>query len=86
MKPQQRNRSRSYYRHHRKRVIQRKVKIANQYEWNVRYAGQFAKGKVHCSCSMCSRKTKRDGFTHSQIIQLEGLHNQLSEYFREGEI
>ena len=85
MKPHQRNRSRSYYRHHRRRVIQRKLKIA-EHGWHVRFPGQFAKGKVHCSCWMCTQKTNKDGFPHSQIRQLEGLNNQLSEYFREGEI
>ncbi|HWO97758.1 MAG TPA: hypothetical protein VNM45_15770 [Bacillus sp. (in: firmicutes)] len=85
MKPHQKNRNRSYYRHHRKRVIQRKAKIAKQLGWHVTYEGQFAKGKVHCSCWMCSQKTNRNGFPHSQITQLEGLNNQLSDYFREGE-
>lgn len=77
--------SRSYYRHHQKRVIQRKVKIAKQLDWHVPYTGQIAKGKVHCSCWMCSQKTRRDGFPHSKTVQLEGLKSQLSDYFGEGE-
>lgn len=76
----------SYYRHHRKRVIQRKVKISKQLGWHVTYEGQFAKGKVHCSCPMCSQKTNRDGFPHSQIIQLECLNSQLSDYFYQKEL
>lgn len=85
MKPHIKNRSRAYYRHHRKRVIHRKTKIAEQTGWQSRFTGYFAKGKVHCSCWMCSQKTKKDGFPHSQNIQLERLNSQLFDYFSEGE-
>lgn len=83
MKPHQKNRKRAYYRHHRKRVIQRKTKIAKQTGWHSRFDGYFAKGKVHCSCWECSPKTKRDGFPHSQIIQLERLNSRLRDYLNE---
>ncbi|WP_240620356.1 hypothetical protein [Peribacillus acanthi] len=85
MKSYQKSRSRAYYRHHRNRVIQRKTKIAEQTGWQSRFTGYFAKGKVHCSCWMCSQKTKKDGFPHSQNIQLERLNSQLYDYFSEGE-
>ncbi|PKR84397.1 hypothetical protein [Heyndrickxia camelliae] len=85
MKPHQKNRSRSYYRHQRRRTIQRKAKIAEHNGWYVPSKGYFAKGKVHCSCWMCSQKTNKDGFPHSQIIQLERLKSQLSDYFSEEE-
>ncbi|WP_238942002.1 hypothetical protein [Bacillus sp. REN10] len=81
MKPYQKKRNRAYYRHHRKRIIQRKMKIAKHLEWYTPYSGQFAKGKVHCSCSMCSQKTNKDGFPHSQKIQLERMKHQLYDYF-----
>lgn len=81
MKPHNKNRSRAYYRHHRKRVIQRKIKFAKQIGWHSRFTGYFAKGKVHCSCWMCSDKTKKDGFPHSQITQLESLNSQLSDFY-----
>ena len=86
MKPHRTNRSRSYYQHHQKRVIQCKMKIAKMLDWHVPYAWRFAKGKVHCSCWMCSRKTNRDGFPYSQIIQLVRLNCQLSNYFSEDAI
>lgn len=85
MKPHHKNRGRAYYRHHRKRVIQRKAKIAKQTGWRSRFPGYFAKGKVHCSCQMCSQKTNTDGFPHSQLIQLERLNCQLSDYFSKEE-
>lgn len=83
MKPHTKNRSRAYNRHHRKRVIQRKLNIAKHIGWHPRFNGYFAKGKIHCSCWMCSQKTKTDGLPHSQIIQLERLNNQLSEHYME---
>jgi len=66
-------------------VIQRKIKIAKHLGWQSRFPGYFAKGKVHCSCWMCSQKTKKDGLPHSQNIQLERLKSQLYDYFSEGE-
>ncbi|MEK5038350.1 hypothetical protein [Sporosarcina sp. FSL K6-3457] len=81
MKLHRKNRSRSYYRYHRNRVIQRKLKIAKQLGWHVPYEGQFAKGKVHCSCWMCSQKTTRDGYPHAQVMQWERLSSQLVDYF-----
>lgn len=41
------------------------------------YHGNYLnKGKVHCSCPMCSQKTRRNGFKHSDrkkmIDSIEG--------------
>ncbi|WP_205628759.1 hypothetical protein, partial [Acinetobacter baumannii] len=65
----------------RRRVIQRKAKIAKRLGWHVPFKGQLTKGKVHCSCWMCSQKTNKNGFPHSQIVQLERLNHQLSDLF-----
>ncbi|MBD8069623.1 hypothetical protein [Bacillus sp. PS06] len=86
MKPHIKNRSRAYYRHHRKRVIQRKSKIVKQLGWQPVLTGYFAKGKIHCSCWMCSQKTNKDGFPHSQNAQLESLNSQLYEYNNDKEV
>lgn len=58
------NRSRSYYRKQRKRVIHRKEKILCQLggkedvrTWARGATGRFSKGKIHCSCYMCHRKS-----------------------------
>lgn len=80
MKPYQKNRSRAYFRHHRRRVIRRKSQIAKHTGWHSRFSGYFAKGKVHCSCGLCAVKTKNDGYPHSQIKQLERMNNQLHNY------
>ncbi|WP_156158181.1 hypothetical protein [Gordoniibacillus kamchatkensis] len=79
MKPKRTNRSRDYYRHHRKRVINRKRKIIKHFCWNVKKNeyGRLAKGKIHCSCWWCSKKTQRLGFPKSEKTRIEGLEEQL---------
>ncbi len=52
-------RTREYRRSQRERVINRKEHIIhdqNDY-WNIRYRGMLSKGKIHCSCWMCRRKS-----------------------------
>jgi|AGTN01.2.fsa_nt_gi hypothetical protein len=34
-----------------------------------RFVGQLKKGKVHCSCPMCSAKTKTHGMTHNDKVR-----------------
>ena len=63
------NRSRDYYRHHRERAIQRKKGIARRY-WHYNHDGQYSKGKIHCSCRMCSSKTNTDGWAMSDMRRL----------------
>jgi len=57
------NRSRSYYRHQRERVINRKLKII-QFAWGleqrdaiehpfIKNPGRLSKAKINCSCQMC---------------------------------
>ena len=39
---------------------------------NSKYEGhKLSKGKVHCSCPMCSMKTVRDGWKHADRVALE---------------
>ncbi|MCR8846191.1 hypothetical protein NQ117_21130 [Paenibacillus sp. SC116] len=80
MKPQNKNRNKAYARHQRKRIIQRKKLIAAQRDWLVKIEGRFAKGKVHCSCAMCSEKTKQHGYPKSQLIKMINCHEQLFDY------
>jgi hypothetical protein len=61
-------------------VIQRKVRLAEFLYYHVKFNGIFAKGKIHCSCSMCAVKTNVDGFPHSQRKQLQGLQQQLIDF------
>lgn len=40
---------------------------------------KLSKGKVHCSCPMCSAKTRRNGYKISDLKKLESLQNSLDE-------
>ena len=58
------NRDRSYYRKQRMHAIHRKEKILRQLggeenvlAWEHGAAGRLSKGKIHCSCWMCRRKS-----------------------------
>jgi len=56
------NKTKAEYRHHRKRVIARKKEfIKKSGFWHYKFEGQLGKGKIHCSCRMCSGKTKYRG-------------------------
>ena len=39
--------------------------------WYVPHRGMLNKGKIHCSCPMCSIKTKRNGWKHSDLIKIQ---------------
>ncbi|MEW4285278.1 hypothetical protein [Priestia koreensis] len=82
MKPNHKNRTRSYYRYHRRRVIQRKTRLAEHTGWHVPSVGYFAKGKVHCSCCLCAVKTNVDGYPHSEVKRLESCDDQMRTYFK----
>jgi len=58
------NHNRAYYRHHRERVIRRKVNMLLAYggrenvnAWTHGQHVRLSKGKIHCSCRMCRRKS-----------------------------
>ena len=73
------NRSRAYYRHHRERCINRKKKIAKSY-WNYKFDGQYSKGKIHCSCWMCSGKRWAHGLSMADRRKYD-RDNYNEEYF-----
>lgn len=58
------DRDRSYYRKQRRRAIRRKEGVLQRIggeayvrAWAHGATGRFAKGKIHCSCWMCRRKS-----------------------------
>ena len=58
------NRDRSYYRKLRRRAIQRKEKLLRRLGgvelvqgWERGAAGRLSKGKIHCSCPLCRKKS-----------------------------
>lgn len=83
MKPTRKNRSRAYYRHHRRRVISRKKKFAKQ-AWDIEYYyhdGQYSKGKIHCSCSMCKCPVDYKFHSAAKSAKYDDLTQRLLEYF-----
>ena len=52
-------RNMGYYRAQRKKAINRKKRIIRDQHnyWNVRFDGELSKGKIHCSCPLCRRKS-----------------------------
>ncbi|GAB6491002.1 hypothetical protein OA45_01337 [Bacillus sp. UMTAT18] len=55
-------RTRAYTRHQRQRTMRRKMNIAKHtWGYTPEIAGIFAKGKVHCSCGMCTIKWRTEG-------------------------
>ena len=79
------NRSRQYYRVQRKKHIQRKRHLIDSWStgWGYNYDGQYSKGKIHCSCWLCSAKYGSDkGPGISDLRKLERIDSALEEYRR----
>ena len=90
------NRDMAYYRKMRAKHIRRKKRIANAVipnGWGYEYDGMYSKGKIHCSCSQCSSKTRNKGrrhipgnynpslnYKHSDKQKLERMEYDLQEY------
>lgn len=37
---------------------------------------RLSKGKIHCSCPLCSIKTNRDGYSHSDLKKIAAAADQ----------
>jgi hypothetical protein len=74
-------------RHYTQRAIERKKHKLQHESWYDAYedwthGGQrnrLNKGKIHCSCWMCSAKTKIFGPSLSDYKKLEGMQSSLDE-------
>ena len=79
------NRTRDYYRKQRAKHINRKKRIIHELidYWGYKHDGVLSKGKIHCSCWMCSGKTKVHGWKPRDLRELEGIKCELNEYYRE---
>ena len=40
---------------------------------------EYSKGKIHCSCPMCSAKTRRNGYKISDLRKIDSLQSSLDE-------
>lgn len=41
---------------------------------------RLSKGKVHCSCPLCSAKTKYNGRKHSEELKIESMNEKEKEF------
>lgn len=79
------NRSTEFNRFQRYVHIARKkriIKEQNNY-WYYKHEGELDKGKIHCSCWMCSAKTRVHGPKISEIRKIENMNSQEGEYYSE---
>lgn len=84
------SRDRSYTRYQRNRAINRKFNILKN-TWGSKEAesiyggkkkGSLSKGKIHCSCWMCRKKSNIE-LSHSDKKKLISYKQALDEYFSE---
>lgn len=74
------NRTRDYYRKQRANHINRKKRIIHSQDdyWNYKFSGQLSKGKIHCSCWMCSSKTAVHGYKHRDLREIERCNYEMN--------
>ncbi len=76
-KPRRQNRDAAYRRQKREDVIRRKEKIIHEQNdyWHYGDPGRLSKGKIHCSCPLCRRKSydsaRRDDAVRAQSMLSE---------------
>lgn len=80
------NRTRDYYRKQRAKHIARKQRMVKEWSMNgnclywVAPAGALSKGKIHCSCWMCRRKSY-DYKKARDLARIEAM-NQSERYYQ----
>ena len=70
---------RAYHRFKTSVKQRRKFKYVKLYGMNYVY-GYLRKGKIHCSCPMCSTKTRTLGYKASERRRLISMEDQLKEF------
>lgn len=67
------NRTKQFNRQQRVKHINRKKRIIKEQHnyWNYRFSGELNKGKIHCSCWMCSGKTAVHGYKPRDLREIE---------------
>ena len=81
-------RDKSYYRYQRNRAINKKLNIVkNTYSEDAicemgKKKGKLSKGKVHCSCPLCSQKTK-ESLKASDVRKYKRDKTKIDEFFNE---
>ena len=77
-------RDRAYYSYQRRQHIARKRHIIDETHcWYCTCDGKLDKGKIHCSCWMCSFNHPKSGYkqiSHSDMKKIEMLDYSEQEY------
>ena len=80
------NRTRDYYRKQRAKHIARKQRMVKEWSMNgnclywVAPAGALSKGKIHCSCWMCRRKSY-DYKKAKDLARIEAMDQSEAYYY-----
>lgn len=78
------DRDRRYRRCQRRAHIKRKVRLLKSIDWLMKpkCIGKLSKGKIHCSCPLCTAKYKRlPSITDERKIQ--NYESQLEDFSRQ---
>ena len=51
--------------------------------WCYKHDNQYSKGKIHCSCPLCTAKTKGGNYKHSDRQKIDNMDEQMSIYENE---
>ena len=70
------NRTRDYYRQVHADAITRKQRISGSY-WHVKAPGVLNKGKIHCSCWLCSGKSALRGRPISELRKYHSVEDDI---------
>jgi hypothetical protein len=84
-------RDKNYFREQRQKHINRKKRIIHEQGdyWHYKYDGTLNKGKIHCSCPVCRRKTNNKGrcgydpaknWKHSDLQKIESQDAAVTDY------
>ena len=75
------NRTKEFYRIQRARHINRKVRIIKEQNdyWHYKYKGELSKGKIHCSCWLCSGKYSVHGPKFRDMRELSRCEEEIKE-------
>lgn len=78
------SRSRSYTREVRNKVIHRKKFICNHIYWDgcdwYKHDGQYSKGKIHCSCRMCTYSKFYDLPRYKDMVDKDRVKDALKDF------
>ena len=68
-------RSKAWRRHKNLVKALRKARIIKEQHdyWNYKSLNQLVKGKIHCSCPMCSSKTNKNGYSHADMKKFKEI-------------